>query len=163
MKDHGEFLILKAALRLAGWLAGWLTPVHRDRKRKRQWNRCDGSAPEYFFSLDVSISATRDGNGGLEEWKWYIWKERGGGGEREEDSGKAKNWGKSPRSKRSLLVDARRSKTRETFSIIKSVDFVVIKNAWASRYKRQFCRLERWRGPWEIECFRLRWIHEGSE
>lgn len=80
MKDHGEFLILKAALRLAGWLAGWLTPVHRDRKRKRQWTRCDGSAPEYFFSLDVSISATRDGNGGLEEWKWYIWKERGGGG-----------------------------------------------------------------------------------
>lgn len=63
MKDHGEFLILKAALRLAGWLAGWLTPVHRDRKRKRQWTRCDGSAPEYFFSLDVFISATRDGNG----------------------------------------------------------------------------------------------------
>lgn len=59
----------------------------------------------------------------------YLERKRRGGGEREKDSGKAKNWGKSPRSKRSLLVDARRSKTRETFSIIKSVDFVVIKNA----------------------------------
>lgn len=108
--------------------------MHRDRKRKRQWTRCDGSAREYFFSLDVSISATRDGNGREVRRDGNSIsgkKEAGGGGGRGDRriAEKGKELGKKSKIEAESLGRCEEEQDERDFSIIKSVDFVVIKNA----------------------------------